>query len=408
MNKKINYEKLYLYLSMIFAFLLPISKGGISISIVLLTLVWIIEGDFKRKFQEISSSKLLISILIFLGFSFLSILWSQNMPTALHMAGKYSYWVIIFVLATSLKKEHVQPIITSFLLAMFLSEVGVYGTYFGLWTFWHATPTYLTPIMNHINYSVFLAFTSILLLNKLFSQRYTLKEKIFIALFFLAATGNLFLSIGRTGQVGFLVALVVLSFIHFKISLKSLAVSLLLITTILFSAYNMSDFFKQRIAVGYEDIQKVNHLNFDTSLGVRTAFWITTYSIVKENPLIGVGLGDYIDATAQEAKKPEYSYFGSYANAFLTRYHPHNQYLLVALQMGLIGIILFFYMIYQIFKQKIDDPEMKELSILFGSVFFVACMAEPLLIKQFTLSLFMLFMGLFALYSVKKVENKES
>ena len=80
--------------------------------------------------------------------------------------------------------------------------------------------------------------------------------------------------------------------------------------------------------------------------------------------------------------------------------HPHNQYLFVLLQMGVIGLVLFLFIIYQILILKIDDPEIKELSILFASIFFVSCIPEPLLIKQFTLCLFILFVGLFS------IENK--
>lgn len=405
---KINFEKSYFYFTIILAFLLPITKAGISLFIILLALLWFIEGDFKRKYQEIKSSKLLIAFLIFFSFSLLSVLWSNNLETALHIARKNTYFIIIFILATSLKKEHIQPIITSFLYAMFLSELVTYGVFFELWTFWHATPTYLSPIMHHIDYSVYLAFSAILLLNRIFSNRYTLKQKIFFGIFFLTVTGNLFLSIGRTGQVSFIGAIVVMSFIHFKISFKSILLSLVLICSILTSAYSLSDSFKQRVHQGYSDIQKITHLDFDNSLGVRAAFWITTYSIVKENPLFGIGLGDYIDETAKLAKEPEYSYFGDYAFAFLTRYHPHNQYLLIALQMGLTGLVLFFYIIYTLLKQKIDDPEVKELSILFSTVFFISCLSEPLLIKQFPLSLFILFMGIFAIFSITKVENKKT
>jgi len=75
--------------------------------------------------------------------------------------------------------------------------------------------------------------------------------------------------------------------------------------------------------------------------------------------------------------------------------NPHNQYLLLLLQMGIIGLSLLLYLIYQILKLNIKETELKELSILFVTVFFISCFAEPLFFKQFTIALFILFVGIF-------------
>ena len=82
---------------------------------------------------------------------------------------------------------------------------------------------------------------------------------------------------------------------------------------------------------------------------------------------------------------------------FMSNFHPHNQYLQIILQMGIVGLILFGYMIYQLFHLKITDKEIKEISILFATIYFVGAIAEPLLVKQFTLVLFVLFAGLFSI-----------
>lgn len=390
---------------MTLAFLLPLIKSAISLFTILLSLIWLIEGDYKKKLYEIISSKLLLALLAFLAFSFLSILWSNNLDTALNVAKKNLFWVVIFILATSLKKEHVQPIISGFLIGIFVSEAIAYGVFFELWKFKSATPQNPTPIMNHIDYSVYLAFASILLINRIFAKHYSNKEKIFFVLFFLTIIGNLFLTNGRTGQVALVASVAVMSIIHFKFSVKSLALTLLLLSVIFTLAYNLSNSFKVRTNTAYESMQKIQNLDFDSSLGIRAAYWITTYNIVKENPVFGIGLGDYIDETKIEIELNNYPYFNDYVKTFLSEHHPHNQYLLVALQMGIVGLIFLFYLYYRILKQEIDDPEIKELSILFVTIFLIASFAEPLLLKKFPLSLFILFAGLFARYSIQKTAN---
>ena len=55
--KKLSYERVYLYTIIAFAFVMPLSRAAISFFIILLPLIWIIEGDFKRKFEQIKKVK---------------------------------------------------------------------------------------------------------------------------------------------------------------------------------------------------------------------------------------------------------------------------------------------------------------------------------------------------------------
>jgi len=394
-KEKINFEKTFYYVVMIFAFTMPLSRAGISLFIILLPLLWILEGDFRKKYEKIRNNRLLLAIGVFLLFSIISASWSENLQVTLKYLRLDMYFLALFVIATSIKKEQIQPIITAFLLGMFISEVIAYGVFFELWTFKNATVENPSPFMMHIDYSVFMAFTSLLLLNRIFANHYELKEKLVYAFFFLTVTGNLFLAQGRTGQVALIAGVFVMTIIHYRVTLKSVLISTLLLSSLFTIAYNVSDSFKMRAHDGLSDIQKISNMNLNSSLGVRVAYYITTYDIVKENPLLGVGLGDYMDQTVLVLETQEYPYLSEATKDFMKKVHPHNQYLLILLQMGVVGLVLFFYMIYRVVKLKIDNPEIKEISLLFATIFFISCIPEPLFVKQFTIALFILFVGLF-------------
>ena len=397
LKDRIDFTKVIYYSVLVFAFTMPLSRAGISLFIILLPLLWILEGDFRNKYEKIKNNRLLLAVGLFLLFSIISASWSQNLQLTFKHLRLDMYVLALFVIATSIKKEQIQSIISAFLLGMFISEIIAYGVFFELWTFKNATVQNPSPFMMHIDYSVFMAFTSLLLLNRIFANHYALKEKLLYVFFFLTVTGNLFLAIGRTGQVALIVGIFVLSIIHFRLTIKSILISTLLLFSIFSVAYNVSDSFKMRANAGLTNIQKISNMNLNSSWGVRVAYYITTYDIVKNNPLIGVGLGDYMDQTALILETHEYSYLNKWTKNFMKRFHPHNQYLLILLQMGIIGLLLFFYMIYQLLKLKIEDPEIKELSILFTTIFFVSCIPEPLLAKQFTLAFFVLFVGMFSI-----------
>ena len=406
LKNRIDFEKIIYFSVLVFAFTLPLSRAAISFFALFLPFLWLLEGGFKTKYQQIKSNKALLSIVALSLLTLVSILWSANTEIALKHIRLNSYFFVIFVIATSIKKEQVQNIISSFLLGMFISEVIAYGVFFELWTFKHATVQNPSPFMMHIDYSVFMAFTSILLLNRIFASRYELKEKLVFFLFFLTVTGNLFLAIGRTGQAAFIVAVFVMSIIHYRVGIKSVLMSFLVLFVIFASAYNFSDTFKLRANAGIKDIHGISKMDFNSSWGIRVAYYITSYDIIKHNPLVGVGAGDYKNETIKVLKDKKYEFLSQETRDFMAEYHPHSQYLLILLQMGIVGLAVFLYMIYQILSLKIKNPEIKELSILFCVIFFVSSFAEPLFSKQFTIALFILFVGLFNIETSSSNSNQ--
>lgn len=393
--KKFNYSKIYVYLIVVFAFCLPLSRAAISILMACIALVWMVEGNFRYTFSQIVNNKILKALALFLIFTVLSLLWTQDMAEGLSFLRLYGYWAVLFIIATVIQKKDIQPIITAFLLGMFVSEIIAYGVYFELWSFKNATVSNPSPFMFWIDYSVFMAFTSILLLSRLFSKEFLFQEKFFMFLFFLSTTGNLFIGQGRTGQVALLAGIVVMLFLYLKPSVKSFFVGTLLLVAIYGGAYTMSENFKKRVVHAIDDINLMTQNNFDSSWGIRVVYWMITYDILKEHPFVGVGVGDYQSTLNYYVEKNHYP-VSQLTKEFLVSHHAHNQFLMALIQTGLIGFILILNIIYSIITLKIDDGVMKKLSILFITIFFVSCMAEPLWFKQFTIVLFVLFIGLFS------------
>ena len=395
MLKNLNYEKIYFWVIALFVLTLPLSRAAVSFFSILLPLIWIIEGDFKRKFEIIKDTPTLKVFLLFIIFSLLSLIWTENISDAKRSIRLFSYFFAMYVIATSFKAYYTRKIIDFFLIGMFISEIIAYGIFFGFWSIKGVFPNNPSPFMHHIDYSIFLAFTSILLLYRIFSKTYSIKEKMIFSFFFLTVTGNLFLTFGRTGQVAFIAALFIMLILHFRFTIKAFLIGIITLTLILTTAYNTSHTFEKRIHQGISDIQKLEQHNFSSSWGIRAAFYISTFNILKEHPIIGVGLGDFKQETAKEINKPQYSYLTKYTKKFMSTNTPHNQYLLILLQTGIVGLFFFLLYIYYFIKLPIFDKEIKDLSLLFITIFLVGCMTNTVLTVQFTLVLFSVFSGIF-------------
>lgn len=329
----------------------------------------------------------------FIAFMFASLLWSSDTAEALKQIRLYSYWIVIPILAVSLKKEWLPNIITAFLGGMFISEIIAYGIYFEWWSYKNSTPDYPSPFMFHIHYSIFLATTAILLLSRLLSKRYTWRSKLPMAIFFLTSIGNLMISTGRTGQLALLVAMIVAIIIHYRLTIKSFFLFLILSIPLFVGAYTTIDLFQKRVDMAISDIQQFQQGNFNTSWGLRAAFWIVTYDILQEHPLLGVGAGDYRSAAAEALRTHDHG-FSQETIAWCSGTHFHNQYLMILAQIGVIGFALMIWMFIELFRLKIGEAELKEFSVLGLSVFSVSSIAEPLWILQFPIILFVFIVGL--------------
>jgi O-antigen ligase len=66
----------------------------------------------------------------------------------------------------------------------------------------------------------------------------------------------------------------------------------------------------------------------DTSVGIRLEFYRNTFEIVKRHPLLGVGTGGFFKAYEAQVQGTQ----------MLATRNPHNMYLLVLVQFGLLGL----------------------------------------------------------------------
>ncbi len=409
LTKKINISQIYLYLYLLFALTLPLSRAGISIFIAIITIIWIIEGKFQEKFQKILNNYILILLLSLIALVYISLAWSSNIDLKTITKIDYKYLLFIPISYTIIKKEWTQKIITSFLAGIFISEVASYGIYFGLWTLKHGTQTNPAPFMNHIEYSVFLSFSAILLLSRLFSSYFTNKEKLFIFPFFITVVGNLFLTGGRTGQIAFIAAIIIMFILHYRISVKSILLSVVTISIIYLSAYNVSDTFHKRSNKLVSELKLISTNDLTSSVGIRLTYFILAYDTFKDDPkkiLFGVGYNDYfeqINYTLDNNLNTTYKKY-SIDTTFVTNSRTHNQYLQILFETGVIGLLLFILLLYSIIKAKYDIIEMKHLSILFVTIFSISCLSDIMIEVQFTRTLFILFVSLFII-NIKQTES---
>ena len=378
------------YLILAYAFLLPLSRAAIVLLSFLMILLWLAEGNFAYKKRLLLQSKVIWALAAFIVYNLLSIAWSDNPVNAFAYVKKYWYFFPLAILYTSIKKEYIDKALSFFITGMFISEIIAYGIFFELWHFKNISPQNPTPFMHHIEYSVFLAFTALLLLTRIFIVE-DWKVKAVYSLFFMTMTGNLFLTAGRTGQLAFLLGLFVVAMISFKNKLKAFLIFVVLAAIVLPLAFRYSHTFHDRIEAAGESLLHLDAKGgYCSSWGSRVGAWVVSQDMIKAHPIVGVGIDDNMKTFYHliETKYPQMICPG---NALV---HMHNQYLQILTQTGIVGVIFLLVIFYAIAAMSIGDPEYRRIKYIYLTVILFAFVSDVLLHRQFSMALFAFVVGL--------------
>lgn len=393
-KKDLDYSKILNSLIILYAFCLPISKAGTSATAILMILIWIVQGNFKNKFLEIKKSKILLALLVFVFINIISILWSSDKLFALDYVRKYWHLISIFVIYTSLDKKYINLIISSFLMGMFISEIVSYGIFFEIWTKEGVSPNDPSPFMDHTNYSIYLALTSFILLNRIFFT-IDIKWRFFYFFYFMFVVSNLFINGGRTGQVAFFLCIFIVGFLNIKSKIKVIVSSLVLIAIVFSTAYSFSPVFKHRYIQTVTDISKmINNDDYSGSVSVRINLWILGTQAGLERPFIGTGIGDEATNSKDKIEKYDYHHFINKENINSIDYH--NSYVQEFVKHGLLGLLSYLSIYYFLIKMKFNSNYLKNLSVIFFVLFAFLGLVGNSLHLMASMVLFSLFVGIFS------------
>lgn len=407
-------DKLFAYLVIGFAFILPFSKAAISLFHGLIVIFFIVKLFIERdciRWNELKESRILIALSLFISLSLISILWSSNKIFALEYMGKYWHFLTIPIIYLCLKHKYISSVITSFLLGIFVTEVLTILIYFEFVHF-HGIPPGIrippndpSPFMNHANLSLYLAFTSIIILNRI-SYSETTHVKSIYSLFLISTVYTLIICGGRTGQVIFVISILLYTFLNIHHKIKAVLVTLCVLFTIFIFSYQLIPEFKQRADYTYIDVTStLSGENYRHSFGQRVAMWKIGANIFMDNFFLGTGIGD---ETQNISKYIEYNYADRLKNVSDYDYLDfHSIFIQAPVQMGFLGLIVLIYLFYSMFTIKLYSFAHQNLNYIFVISVLMFGMTNNLLHTLFSMTFFAFFVSIFMVYSKNKSKTSE-
>jgi O-antigen ligase len=367
---------------------MPLTVFGANLIIIVICILWLFSGSYKSKFHQIFTNKLMIASIVFFCLHVVGLLWTEDLSWGLHIVHKMWYFLLLFpILFTLVEKDYIKHYIAAFLLAIAFTEIVSYFVWFELIEpFQKASVQNPTPFMSHISYNPILALAIYLVLHELFFNK-KLSNLLFsfYSFFAISMTVNMFITGGRAGQVVFFVMLSILIFqILDKQRIKSLITIIIILPGIFFIAFQTSDIFSQRVIVAAQGIINYSE-NIGSSVGIRISYAINSWEIIKENPILGVGTGDYpIEYNKiNEINTPQIPYSNN----------PHNMYTLILVQLGIIGLLSMLLILYLQIKISLtnENKYLRDIGITLPLIFMVVMLSDSYLLGHFTSLVFIFF-----------------
>lgn len=343
LKKQQFHTSAHFYLSVLIAFFLPIARF-VPVLILLLTLNWLIEGDFKSKFKKITFSPLALLFCVFYLLHVLGLFYTDNMKSGnFDIQVKLSLFIFPLLYAgRPLQKEQLKPLflsligggmICSFILlirAVYLFvSTGENNFFYEAFSSYLIHPSYLAMYLNVAMCWLLLRLQK----NEPVFGKFSRALSVSIILYFS------FILVLLSSKLGLLTLTLIYLCSLIYYSRRKYITGLIALFICAVSGFAIIKFVPavhERVKNATDAITAANTQNTDTeSTAVRMLIWKAANQVIAENFLLGTGTGDSKDELITEYQKR------GMTGAAEHRLNAHNEFYQVFVSLGLIGFVIF-------------------------------------------------------------------
>ena len=378
--------------ALIFAFFIPFGPALTNLFLFLTLIFVLLSGNLSEHIKIIWDNKVSKSAIILFALLALGTLWSiADTSDAFRVLKKYNALLYISILIPIFSSQTRKDIgVNIFLFSMTFILAIIYLMNFGVISEFNIPipgrdrPVNVTidgGFQTHIITNILMAFAAYTYLIRT-ALNVGLKFAFNFALFFLATYNVLFISTGTTGQV-LLVALI--SLFLFQILNKRWIVIFILLSSmiVLLSVSNID-----KISKVHPNIEKTINKFVDRyhkfyqessaeNVNYRPQRYINSIKMIASDPWFGTGTGSYY--AAYKSKLPEIEKITTG-----TKWNPHNEYLSIGVQVGVVGILLLLFLFFNQLKAagQITTSEDRYIAQGFVVLMIIGCTANSMIMDS--------------------------
>ncbi len=307
-------------------FFIPFSTAFTSLFSGLTILFWVLSGQFTRLPETLKSSPVtLVATLLFLYF-IIGLLYSPaELSDGLSNLKKYRELIYFPILVSFLQGNYKAQINAenAFVSGCIVLLLVSFGMSFSL----IPSDRYGDSLVYHITHSFFMAILTFWAAHRTADSR---QYRYFWLVVAIAALVNIgFIAPGRIGMlvIVFLAALFCIQRFSFKMQITGF----LLVSTICGALYFSSNNISTRINEAVAEVQTYEPGSSRTSMGMRFDWYRDCLTLIDKRPVFGHGTGGFAVAHDELIKN----------STTQPTDNPHNEYLFITTQLGLVGLFLF-------------------------------------------------------------------
>jgi O-antigen ligase len=307
-------------------FFIPFSTSLMGTTAILATVFWLLSGKFfslpRLMNRDVSMSlALALFILLLVGVAYSP----APLKDALAYLSKYRelvYYAIVVSLfrdnegATKLAED-------SFVAGCIVLLLISYGIFFSI----IPSERFGHSVVYHITHSLFIAILAFWCLQRIFESRQYVY--LWLGLFILSTINLFYIAPGRTGMLIY-IALISLTLLQ-RFSWKKSLAATILVSLVMAVTFFTSSNFSSRVSEAIDEMRSYQAESSRTSLGMRFDWYRNSIDLIKQRPVFGHGTGSFRTVQEDLIRNSETQ----------STDNPHNEYLLLAVQTGLVGLFLF-------------------------------------------------------------------
>jgi O-antigen ligase len=235
---------------------------------------------------------------------------------------------------------------------------------------------------SHVITNILMAFTMFIAAQRAVFTRILFKPAYFI-LFVASFYYVLFISTGTSGQI--LAVILLILFIVQHTGVRSVLFVPILFSLIVGTAIMNKNYLHLvgnnssiQFAIDKFQVQYHHFISTDTAgNNTRPRIYFNTIKLIRDNPWIGTGVGSFEEAL--RIKQPDF-----YEATSIAKRNPHNEFLLITVQLGISGLFLLLYLFYAqgASTDKLIKREQKFIAQGLVVLIIIGCMGNSMLLDS--------------------------
>lgn len=349
MPKPVFFEKSAAILLVLALFLLTLWRFGTNQCLAILALMVLFYRPWRQTLfskQWLKTPVILVS-LIFIALCLIGVTYSEAPTIAKALQGITAYSKLLFLLILPLALQNTKyhkwfenALIYGVLVNVIISTLYYYQIPWAVQLFGPHMSMQITYTVNPLQVVYIVVMALWLLMTRLANREFTVPN----ILSFVLLLGYLWLiNMERSGYLLFLA--LVLLFLGQQFGKKATIIGCIILPLLCDGLYFAVPNIKARVDMGIHNItafqqaSSVMDIGVDNSWGLRVAFAKESWEVIKDHPVLGTGTGSF-----------RYVYAEKYPTQAETVKinDPHNAYVYVAFEFGLIGLIVYLAWLYAI------------------------------------------------------------